>query len=90
VLLGNVFDIARFSLADGPGVNDCETALAAMRELIADLPAQVTVHLEPCHPFGNDKLRRLGRSGIPFKITPEATLGRCRERLACKNVAAFV
>ena len=45
-----------------PGVNDSDEALAHIRRLSEETPGVVRVDIEPYHPMGEDKNRRLGRA----------------------------
>ena len=46
-----------------PGVNDSDEALAHIAALAEKTPGVLRVDIEPYHPMGEDKNRRLGRTG---------------------------
>ena len=46
-----------------PGVNDSDEALRHIRRLSENTPGVIRVDIEPYHPMGEDKNRRLGRTG---------------------------
>ena len=45
-----------------PGVNDSDEALRHIRRLFETTPGVVRIDIEPYHPMGEDKNRRLGRT----------------------------
>ena len=46
-----------------PGVNDSDEALAHLAHLAETTPGVLRIDIEPYHPMGEDKNRRLGRTG---------------------------
>ncbi len=54
-----------------PGVNDSDEALRHIRGLSENTPGVIRVDIEPYHPMGEDKSRRLGRTG--YFTAPFAT-----------------
>ena len=71
-----------------PGVNDSDEALRHIRRLAEDTPGVVGVDIEPYHPLGEDKNRRLGRTGYftaPFAT--EADKRRWRSALGLPAAA---
>ena len=54
-----------------PGVNDSDEALQHIRRLSKNTSGVIRVDIEPYHPMGEDKNRRLGRTG--FFTAPFAT-----------------
>ena len=54
-----------------PGVNDSDEALAHIATLAGKTPGVLRVDIEPYHPMGEDKNRRLGRAG--YFTAPFAT-----------------
>ena len=54
-----------------PGVNDSDEALRHIRRLSENTPGVIRVDIEPYHPMGEDKNRRLGRTG--YFTAPFAT-----------------
>ena len=54
-----------------PGVNDSDEALRHIRRLSETTPGIIRVDIEPYHPMGEDKNRRLGRTG--YFTAPFAT-----------------
>ena len=54
-----------------PGVNDSNEALAHIAHLAETTPGVLRIDLEPYHPMGEDKNRRLGRTG--YFTAPFAT-----------------
>jgi pyruvate formate lyase activating enzyme len=62
-----------------PGVNDSDEALAHIRRLSEETPGVIRVDIEPYHPMGEDKNRRLGRTGYftaPFATDADKTRWR--------------
>lgn len=56
-----------------PGVNDNEAHLTGIADLANSLQNILRIEVEPYHPLGNDKLRRLGKEGTaPIFETPDS------------------
>ncbi len=54
-----------------PGLNDSDEALAHLAHLAETTPGVLRIDIEPYHPMGEDKNRRLGRTG--YFTAPFAT-----------------
>ena len=62
-----------------PGVNDSDEALRHIRRLAETTPGVAKVDIEPYHPMGEDKNRRLGRADwfrAPFATEADKTRWR--------------
>lgn len=73
-----------------PGRNDSDRELEALQMIASGVRNLVGTLCEPYHPFGLDKLRRLGRAGGPSeKVPDEKDLQRYHRFLSYRCVKQF-